>query len=89
MNTKILLVGQVYAIAKKMYKEEEVTYVQFLNKSENGGVEIQQVKLTDKNDSTTIKEGLNVKIFVKVSSFENKMFFTQSEPILKSWFTES
>ena len=33
MNTKILLIGQVYAIAKKMYKEEEVTYVQFLNKS--------------------------------------------------------
>ena len=88
MNTKILLVGQVYAIAKKMYKEEEVTYVQFLNKSENGGVEIQQVKLTDKNDSLSIKEGINVKIPVKVSSFENKMFFTQSEPILK-WFTES
>ena len=84
MNTKILLIGQVYAIAKKMYKEEEVTYVQFLNKSENGGVEIQQVKLTDKNDSLSIKEGLNVRIPVKVSSFENKMFFTQSEPILKS-----
>lgn len=89
MNTKILLIGQVYAIAKKMYKEEEVTYVQFLNKSENGGVEIQQVKLTDKNDSLSIKEGVNVRIPVKVSSFENKMFFTQSEPILKSWFTES
>ena len=84
MNTKILLVGQVYAIAKKMYKEEEVTYVQFLNKSENGGVEIQQVKLTDKSDSLSIKEGVNVKIPVKVSSFENKMFFTQSESILKS-----
>ena len=84
MNTKILLVGQVYAIAKKLYKEEEVTYVQFLNKSENGGVEIQQVKLTDKNDSLSIKEGVNVRIPVKVSSFENKMFFTQSEPILKS-----
>lgn len=84
MNTKILLIGQVYAIAKKMYKEEEVTYVQFLNKSENGGVEIQQVKLTDKNDSLSIKEGVNVRIPVKVSSFENKMFFTQSEPILKS-----
>ena len=83
MNTKILLIGQVYAIAKKMYKEEEVTYVQFLNKSENGGVEIQQVKLTDKNDSLSIKEGVNVRIPVKVSSFENKMFFTQSEPILK------
>ena len=84
MNSKLLLIGQVYAIAKKMYKEEEVTYVQFLNKSENGGVEIQQVKLTDKNDSLSIKEGLNVRIPVKVSSFENKMFFTQSEPILKS-----
>ncbi|MDX9900901.1 MAG: hypothetical protein RBT22_05330 [Aliarcobacter sp.] len=84
MNTKILLIGQVYAVAKKMYKEEEVTYVQFLNKSENGGVEIQQVKLTDKNDSLSIKEGVNVKIPVKVSSFENKMFFTQSESILKS-----
>ena len=84
MNSKLLLIGQVYAIAKKMYKEEEVTYVQFLNKSENGGVEIQQVKLTDKNDSATIKEGSNVRIPVKVSSFENKMFFTQSEPILKS-----
>ena len=84
MNTKILLIGQVYAVAKKMYKEEEGTYVQFLNKSENGGVEIQQVKLTDKSDSLSIKEGVNVKIPVKVSSFENKMFFTQSEPILKS-----
>ena len=89
MNTKILLIGQVYAVAKKLYKEEEVTYVQFLNKSENGGVEIQQVKLTDKNDSLSIKEGVNVRIPVKVSSFENKMFFTQSEPILKSWFMES
>ena len=87
MNSKLLLIGQVYAIAKKMYKEEEVTYVQFLNKSENGGVEIQQVKLTDKSDSLTIKEGANVRIPVKVSSFENKMFFTQSEPILK-WYME-
>ena len=89
MNTKILLVGQVYAIAKKMYKEEEVTYVQFLNKSENGGIEIHQVKLTDKSDSLSIKEGATVKIPVKVSSFENKLFFTQIESIVKSWFTES
>jgi hypothetical protein len=83
MNSKIIITGQVYAIAKKMYKEEEVVYVQFLNKNENGGIEIQQIKLIDKNDSLSIKEGVTVKIPVKVSSFENKLFFTQSEPMLK------
>ncbi len=83
MNSKIIITGQVFAMAKKMYKEEEVIYVQFLNKNDNGGVEIQQIKLTDKNDTLSIKEGLTVKIPVKVSSFENKLFFTQSEPMLK------
>jgi hypothetical protein len=83
MNTKLILAGQVYAIAKKTFQEEETVYVQFLNKVENGGVEIQQVKLIDKSDLVTIKEGISVKIPVKVSSYQNKLFFTQVEPIIK------
>lgn len=84
MNTKILLIGAVYAIAKKSFNDEDTTYVQFLNKIDNGGVEIQQVKLTDKADISIIKEGANVKIPVKVSSYQNKLFYTQVEPMLKS-----
>lgn len=53
------------------------------NKKDDGGVEIQQVKITDSQDVTLLKEGLNVKIPVKVSSYQNKMFFTQVEPLLK------
>jgi len=83
MNTKLLLIGTVYAVAKKSYNEEDTIYVQFLNKIDNGGVEIQQVKLTDKKDIEVIKEGVAVKIPVKVSSYQNKLFFTQVEPILK------
>ncbi len=83
MNTKLILTGQVYAIAKKTFQEEETVYVQFLNKLENGGVEIQQVKLVEKADIATIKEGVSVKIPVKVSSYQNKLFFTQTEAIIK------
>lgn len=83
MNTKLILAGQVYAIAKKTFQEEETVYVQFLNKVDNGGVEIQQVKLVEKADIATIKEGVSVKIPVKVSSYQNKLFFTQTEAIIK------
>ena len=88
MNTKILLVGQVYALSKKVFEEKETVNVQFLNKLENGGVEIQQVKLTVVEDMISIKENMNVKIPVKVSSYQGKLYFTQNEPILK-WYTES
>jgi hypothetical protein len=56
MNTKLILAGQVYAIAKKTFQEEETVYVQFLNKVENGGVEIQQVKLIDKLQKSLTSE---------------------------------
>lgn len=84
MNTKLIIMGSVYAVAKKSFKEEETVYAQFLNKTENGGVEIQQVKMTDSQDILNIKENVNVKIPVKVSSFNNKMYFTQVEPMLKA-----
>jgi hypothetical protein len=41
------------------------------------------VIFTDKSDLVTIKEGISVKIPVKVSSYQNKLFFTQVEPIIK------
>lgn len=83
MNTKILLVGQIYAVAKKSFKEEETTYVQFLNKNENGGVEIVSVKLTEEIDIKNIKENILVQIPVKISSFNNKLFYTQIDKIVK------
>ena len=83
MNSKLIITGQVYAIAKKQYEDQETVYAQFLNKQENGGVEIQQVKMTDAADIHGLKEGQTVKIPVKVSSFQNKLYFTQIEPIVK------
>ena len=83
MNTKLILNGQVYAIAKKSFKDEETTYAQFLNKTENGGVEVLQVKLTDKSDIATLKEAMPVKIPVKVSQFNGKLFFTQIDTVIK------
>jgi cold shock CspA family protein len=83
MNTKLVLIGQVYSIARKQFEEQETVYAQFLNKQENGGVEIQQVKITDIADIQSLKEGQNVKIPIKVSSFQNKLYFTQIEPIVK------
>lgn len=83
MNTKLILNGQVYAIAKKSFKDEENVYVQFLNKTDNGGIEVLQVKMTDKADIATLKEGAPVKIPVKVSQFNNKLFFTQVEAVIK------
>jgi len=83
MNTKIILIGKIYAIAKKQFEEQETVYAQFLNKQDNGGVEIQQVKITDIEDIQNLKEGQNVKIPVKVSSYQNKLYFTQIEPGIK------
>ena len=83
MNTKLIIIGQVYAIAKKQYEDQETVYAQFLNKQENGGVEIQQVKMTEITDIQGLKEGQTVKIPVKVSSYQNKLYFTQTEPIVK------
>ena len=83
MNTKLIIIGQVYAIAKKQYEDQETVYAQFLNKQENGGVEIQQVKMTEIADIQGLKEGQTVKIPVKVSSYQNKLYFTQIEPIVK------
>ena len=84
MNTKLIITGTVYAVAKKSFEGQDTTYAQFLNKTENGGVEIQQVKITDIQDVQSLKEGQNVKISVKVSSYQNKLFFTQIEQILKN-----
>ena len=78
------MTGSIYAISKKSFEGQETVYAQFLNKKDDGGVEIQQVKITDAQDVALLKEGLNVKIPVKVSSYQNKMFFTQVEPILKA-----
>ena len=83
MNSKLIIMGSIYAIAIKEFKEEKTVYVQFLNKIDNGGVEIQQVKMTEKNDIAILKEGLNVKIPIKISSFNNKLYYTQIEPIVK------
>jgi hypothetical protein len=83
MNTKLIFIGQVYAVAKKQFEEQENIYAQFLNKQENGGIEIQQVKMTDIADIQNLKEGQSVKIPVKVSSFQNRLYFTQIEPIVK------
>jgi len=83
MNTKIIFIGQVYAVAKKQFEEQETVYAQFLNKQDNGGVEIQQVKMTELSDIQNLKEGQAVKIPVKVSSYQNKLYFTQIEPIVK------
>ena len=83
MNTKLIIIGQVYAIAKKQYEDQETVYAQFLNKQENGGVEIQQVKMTEITDIQGLKEGQTVKIPVRVSSYQNKLYFTQIEPIVK------
>ncbi len=83
MNTKLIFIGQVYAVAKKQFEEQETVYAQFLNKQDNGGVEIQQVKMTELSDIQNLKEGQAVKIPVKVSSYQNKLYFTQIEPIVK------
>ncbi len=83
MNTKLVLLGSIYAVAKKTYKEEETIYAQFLNKKEDGTIDIQKVKMTDKNDIQSIKEGQNVKIPVNISSYEGKLYFTQLELIIK------
>ncbi len=83
MNTKLIFIGQVYAVAKKQFEEQETVYAQFLNKQDNGGVEIQQVKMTEHSDIQNLKEGQAVKIPVKVSSYQNKLYFTQIEPIVK------
>jgi len=83
MNTQLLITGQIYAIAKKVFEDKETVYAQFLNKQENGGVEILQVKITIADDISIIKEGIKVKIPVKVSSFNNTMYYTQVEPLIK------
>lgn len=83
MNTKLVLLGSIYAVAKKTFKDEDTIYAQFLNKRDDGTIDIQKVKMTDKNDIQSIKEGQNVKIPVSISSYEGKLYFTQLEPIIK------
>ena len=83
MNTKLTFIGQIYAVAKKLFEDKETVYAQFLNKLENGGVEILQVKMTDLADIKNLKEGLTVKIPIKVAVFQNKLYFTQIAPIEK------
>ncbi len=83
MNSKLLYIGTVYAVAKKTYNDEETVYAQFLNKNDDGGVEIQQVKITENVDIPIIKEGANVKIPIKVSTYQNKLYFTQSDSMVK------
>jgi len=84
MNTKLILFGSVYAIAKKEFNQDLTVYAQFLNQNEeNGAVEVQKVKMTVRNDIENLKEGQNVKIPVKISSYEGKLYYTQVEQILK------
>jgi len=83
MNTKLIITGSIYAIATKEFKEEKNIYAQFLNKNENGGVEVLQVKMTDKADISILKENMNVKIPVKISTFNGNLYYTQVEPMIK------
>jgi hypothetical protein len=39
--------------------------------------------MIDSIDIANLKEGQNIKIPVKISSYQNKIFFTQVEPSLK------
>jgi len=83
MNSKILFIGNIFAVSKKTFEDKETVYAQFLNKKEDGGVEIQQIKITVKEDLALLKEGENIKITIKISTYQNKLFFTQTEPIIR------
>jgi len=83
MKTKILFIGEINAIARKNYEGAETVKAQFFNKKEDGGIEIQEVKMTDPADIASIKEGQTVKIPVKISSYQNKIYFTQIDPMVK------
>lgn len=83
MNIKLVIIGNIFAISAKEYKEEKNVYVQFLNKTESGGAEIIKVKMTDKADIAALKENASVRIPVKVSSYNNALYYTQAEAMLK------
>ncbi|MGB6328251.1 MAG: hypothetical protein WBF48_04950 [Halarcobacter sp.] len=83
MNTKLILAGKVYAVATKSFNDEETIYAQFLNKQENGTVDVLKVKMTEQEDIQALKEGMVIKIPIKISSYEGRMFYSQTEALIK------
>lgn len=84
MNPKVIVIGSVYATAKKEFNGETTVYAQFLNQDEkNGGVEVLKIKMSINSDIENLKQGQQVKIPVKISSYQGQLFYTQTEPILK------
>ena len=72
---QLYIQGKIFAIRKRVTEEQEIVYAQFLQKSENGAT-ITDVKIIE-DPQGYIKEERNVRIPVKISTFNNKIFFTQ------------
>lgn len=76
---QLYIQGKIFSVRRRTTEEQEIIYAQFLQKSENGAT-ITDVKIVD-DPQGVIKEEKNVRIPIKISAFNNKIFFTQNGKI--------
>lgn len=82
MNTKIIIIGELFSIKTTEFKGEKVSKLQFLNESEeNGGVDILEIKINPEHMNTEIKKGDKLSVPVLMTSMEKKIFYRTSGKI--------
>ncbi|BCD67607.1 hypothetical protein [Nitratiruptor sp. YY09-18] len=76
---KFYVQGKIFSVRKRVSDEKEVVYAQFLQKNENGA-SITDVKIVE-DPQGLIKEEQSVRIPIKISTYNNKVFYTQNGQI--------
>lgn len=79
--TNISINGKVISILEKSFENKKTVYAQFLMESENKGMEILKVKITNENDISKLEKDILVSIPVSISSVNGNLYYSQSNSI--------
>jgi len=76
METKLILFGKLQNISETEFENKKVVTLQFLN-TNNGKLELLNVKVDNEhlNEISKIKVGDEVKLFVKISVYNNNIYY--------------
>lgn len=77
---KILIQGQVQGIISKEFEGKITKRLQFLEDGKDG-LKVVSVKMLENTDLSEIKKGSFVSLEVKITTYNNTIFYTQTSDI--------
>lgn len=79
--TNISINGKIISVLEKSFENKKTVYAQFLMESENKGMEILKVKITNENDISKLEKDILVSVPVAISSVNGNLYYSQSNNI--------